>query len=189
MYLELCDVIFWWCFCDNSQGILENYTLLRHAPCPKVMFNPKMHEVIGLNMSFGQDICTSILEVNIVENKIMMFGCNKKNNRHFTYTRNKLRSPINTNTLELMFIHLVNFGHLDKERSGSWCHMFGTQFSRIQGFSASYFHIWHRNLGRWLEILSFKSHQEGNEDANDVSVKVHSLTTYHILLVIALPFG
>jgi hypothetical protein len=56
-----------------------------------------------------------------------------------------------------------------KERSGRQCHMLGTQISSIQGFSASYFHIWHQKLGRQLEKLSLVSLWEGHEDPYDVS--------------------
>ena len=46
----------------------------------------------------------------------------------------------------------------------------GNQISPIQGFtSASYFHVWHWNLGRWLEILSLESLWEGHGDAYDIS--------------------
>ena len=45
----------------------------------------------------------------------------------------------------------------------------GTQISPIQGFSASYFHVWHQNLGRRFEKLSSESLWEGHEDAYDVS--------------------
>ena len=44
-----------------------------------------------------------------------------------------------------------------KERSNNQRHMLGTKISPIQGFNASYFHLWHRNLGRWLEKLSLES--------------------------------
>ena len=38
-----------------------------------------------------------------------------------------------------------------RERSGSWHHMLEAQISPIQGFSASYFYVWHQNLGWQLE--------------------------------------
>ena len=41
-----------------------------------------------------------------------------------------------------------------KDRRGSHRHMLGTQISPIQGFSASYFHVWHQILRRQLEKLS-----------------------------------
>ena len=31
------------------------------------------------------------------------------------------------------------------------------ELKSIKGFSASYFHVWHQNLGRQLEKLSLKS--------------------------------
>ena len=59
-------------------------------------------------------------------------------------------------------------GHLG-ERSSSWSHMLGTQIPFVQGFGASYFHVWHRNLGRRLKKLLIKGFREGHEDAYDVS--------------------
>ena len=47
--------------------------------------------------------------------------------------------------------------------------MLGTQIPFIQGFGASYFHVWHQNLGRRLEKLSLKDFQKGHEDAYGVS--------------------
>jgi hypothetical protein len=38
--------------------------------------------------------------------------------------------------------------------------MLGTQIPSIQGFGASYYHMWHWNLGRRLEKLSLEGFQE-----------------------------
>ena len=60
--------------------------------------------------------------------------------------------------------------------------MLGIQISPIQGFSASYFHVWHRNLGRQLEKLSLKVFEKSMEMHMMSHIKVYSSTTYHILL-------
>ena len=59
-------------------------------------------------------------------------------------------------------------GHFN-ERSSSRSQLLGAQIPSIQGFGASYFHVWHWKLGRWLEILSLEGFQEGHEDGYDVS--------------------
>ena len=69
-----------------------------------------------------------------------------------------------------------------KERSNSQHHMLGFQISPIQGFSASYFHVWHQNLGRQLEKLYWKVFKKGMKMHMMSHVKVCSSTTYHILL-------
>ena len=71
-------------------------------------------------------------------------------------------------------------GHF-KERSSNWSHMLGTQIPCIQGFGASYFHIWHQNLGGVTRktLIVFK---KGMKMHTMSHIKVRSTTTYHILL-------
>ena len=59
-------------------------------------------------------------------------------------------------------------GHF-KGRSSNSSHLLGTWISSMQGVGASNFHMWHKNLGRWLQKISLKGFQEEHEDAYDVS--------------------
>ena len=47
--------------------------------------------------------------------------------------------------------------------------MLGTQIPFVQGFGASYFHVWHKSLGTQLVELSLEGFQVGHEDAFDIS--------------------
>ena len=124
------------------------------------------------------------LKIYLSKTKIMVFGRNKRKLNQEAFYLDKDQIEI---IHEYKYLGIDFYSHEDlsqlvktknrryesldghfKERSNSRNHMLGTQIASIQGFGASYFYIWHWNLGKWLE-KSLEGFQEGHEDAYDVS--------------------
>ena len=49
--------------------------------------------------------------------------------------------------------------------------MLGIQITFVQGFGAPNFHIWHWNLGKWIQNLSLEGFWEGYKGTYDVSLQ------------------
>jgi hypothetical protein len=59
----------------------------------------------------------------------------------------------------------------------------GMQIPLIQGFSASYFHIWHRSLGRQLGNSRWEVFEKGMKMHLMCHIKVCFATTYYYILL------
>ena len=143
--------------------------------------------------------CTSSsLEVNLSKTKIAIFGCNKRelNQEVFHLDKDQIEITLEYKYLEIDLDWRGYFEPSSKSeqshvwkplwtlwgRSCSWSHMLGTQIPYIQGFGASYFHIWHRLLEGDLGNSFEKDFEKGMKMHMMSHVKVCSTTTYHILL-------
>ena len=82
-----------------------------------------------------------------------------------------------------MFCAMHSTGDDDlNERSSGWSHMLGIQIPSIQGFGASNFHRWHKELGGDLETSHWKVFEKGMKVNITSHIRVCSSTTYNILL-------